>query len=218
MNKFIPTTLALLVLSAGTSFAASITLTGIDSARFGNVNIRVDGTNQTFGAGVIKATYDGGPSMDLFCVDLFTNINLETYDSYTMAPRTERYEDRVAWLYLNYYNPSTINTTTLGIAFQLAIWDIVHDGGDGFSAGRIRSNSSTNAAVLTAANNFIALSVGQSSFGANIYINSRNNVPAQALIGGTRDVPPMSDTPEPATMALIGAGLVGIYWKRRRAC
>jgi hypothetical protein len=175
------------------------------------VSLNIDGANTTASGGVIRISYDGGPAFDVFCVDLFTSISYGVYDSFTLAPRPERYEDRAAWLYHNLYNPATVNTQALGAAFQIAIWDIVHDGGDGINAGRIRSNSSTNASVVTAWQNYLTASAGQSYFGVNTYVNSRSNVPAQTLMGGVREV----DNPEPGTLVMMSAGL-GLVWIRLR--
>lgn len=214
-NIFLITLMAL-----GSAQAASIQILSVDANRFGNVKLNIDGANSTHSAGVIQASYDGGPVLDLFCVDLFTNITYDTYTSNDVAPNPLRNEDRAAWLYENYYDPAIINTKAEGIAFQVAIWDIVHDGGDGISSGRIRSQSGTEAAVVTAWQSFLTASVGQSYFGVNIYINSKNNIPAQNLIGGIRDVPPppMAENPEPGTVAMLAAGLGVLYWKRRRPC
>ncbi len=195
--------LALLMALSSTLPAASINVLNVDSTRFQSVNLNVNGSNGSHSAGVIRISYDGSPAFDVFCADLFTSISYGVYDSYTIAPRPERYEDRAAWLYQNLYNPTTVNTTALGAAFQVAIWDIVHDGGDGPSAGAIRSNANTGATIVNAWQNYLSASAGQSSYSVNIFINSRSNQPAQTLIGGLRE----AENPEPGTIAMMSAGL-----------
>jgi hypothetical protein len=205
-------TLALFMTLASTLPAATINVLNVDSARFQSVNLNVNGSNGSHSAGVIRISYDGSPAFDVFCVDLFTSISYGVYDSYTIAPRPARYEDRAAWLYQNLYNPSTINTTALGAAFQVAIWDIVHDGGDGPTAGAIRSNSNTGSAIVNAWQSYLTASTGMSSYGVNIFINSRSNQPAQTLMGGLRE----AENPEPGTLVMMSAGLALIAFRFRR--
>jgi hypothetical protein len=203
-------TLVLFTLLVGTTQAATLNVISVDSARGRNISLNVDGSNSTFYAGVIVGSFDGSPSFDLFCVDLFTSIGYGLYDSYDRLPLLNGREDRVAWVYHNLYNRTTINTTNLGAGFQAAIWDIIHDGGDGPNAGRIRSSSNTPSAVINSWNSFLTQSLNQSSLDAAIYVNSKGLIPAQNLIGS-----PMSENPEPSTCAILGAGLLGIAWLRR---
>ena len=62
-----------------------------------------------------------------------------------------------------------------GAALQLAIWDVVHDGGDGFAAGRIRQSADalnpTDSIVLSLANSFLSASLGQTQTGGIVYVN-----------------------------------------------
>lgn len=204
--------LALLIILSSTLPAATINVLNVDTNRFQSVNLNVNGSNGSHSAGVIRISYDGSPAFDVFCADLFTSISYGVYDSYTIAPRPARYEDRAAWLYQNLYNPTTVNTTALGAAFQVAIWDIVHDGGDGPTAGAIRSNSNTGSTIINAWTGYLTASSGMSSFGVNIFINSRNNVPAQTLIGGLRE----AENPEPGTIAMMSAGLALIAFRFRK--
>ncbi len=203
-------TLVLFALSACFASAATINILSVDSNRGRTVNLNVDSTNSNFYAGVIVGSYNGGASFDLFCVDLFTSIDYGLYDSYDRLPLLNGREDRVAWLYDEVYNRTTINTTNLGAALQIAIWDIIHDGGDGPNAGRIRSNSSTPAAIVNSWNSFLTQSLNKSSLDAAIYVNSKGLVPAQNLIGM-----PVSEVPEPATYAALGGALLAIAFLRR---
>ncbi len=208
MNLAPKITLALTLMLTSTLSAATINVLNVDPNRFQSVNLKVDGADGSHSAGVIRISYDGSPAFDVFCVDLFTSISYGVYDSYTIAPRPERYEDRAAWLYKNLYNTSTVNTTALGAAFQIAIWDIVHDGGDGANAGRIRSNANTGSAIVNAWTSYLTASNGHSYSGVNIYINARNNVPAQTLMG--------VENPEPGTIVMMSAGLALIAVRMRR--
>ena len=64
-----------------------------------------------------------------------------------------------------------------GAALQLAIWDVVHDGGDGFAAGRIRQSADvlnptdSIVIVLSLANSFLSASLGRTQTGGIVYVN-----------------------------------------------
>jgi len=202
--KLLP--LAAAALSAGALQAAQlVTLTGVDTSRGANVTFTINGNTQTGFAGVILGNVDGVPVSPLFCVDLFTGISLGTYNTNPLAPRPARNEDRVAWLYVNQL--STVVNQNTGLAFQLAIWDIIHDNGDGLSAGSVSTATFTGltAAQIALINQYLTVSLGQSLLtGATIYQNSNRTTgaPAQDLIGASLP------TPEPATGVLAAAGLV----------
>jgi len=120
---------------------------------------------------------------------------------------------------------------------QLAIWDIVEDGGDGFSAGKIEASNvedhTTDAAVLQWAETYECLAMGATSpscplvpgvtppggvrvsNAAFVYVNTvlvgdpGNPGDAAQMLEGPQffDHGP-EPTPEPSTLGLGGFGLV----------
>ena len=160
--------------------------------------------------------YNGGPTWTFFCVDLFTDIGYGTYASTTVYPRPWRNEDRVAWLYDTQLG--AVNSATLGEALQLAIWDIVHDDGDGPGGGSVAASGATPAAVVTAWINFVSISAGRSSSNTSIFRNYvlADSSPAQNLIGPLS--PDTITEPEPASGLLMctGLGLIQASRSRRR--
>ncbi len=111
-----------------------------------------------------------------------------------------------------------------GEALQFAIWDMTVDGGDGFASGRVaQAPGLTDPAVLAAAQFYEQAALGQGTNNAYVYINWSGSVsqadgtPAQMLEGPLYfDYGPQPITPEPATLILVGAALVGIGWSWRR--
>ena len=114
-----------------------------------------------------------------------------------------------------------------GAAFQLAIWDIMEDNGDGFSAGKVRKSSSsqhpTDATVLALAQQYETQSLGKLYEWEPVYHNVTVNTgtAVQNLMGPlTRDDVVMPAAPEPGDWALMGGGLVLIvgasYWRTRK--
>lgn len=201
------------LLGASGLFASTLTVTGVDTTRGGSVSFLEDGVAVTDYAGIIFASYDNGPAKDFFCADLFTSITFATYDSIAYFLRVERNEPRVGYLFVNYL--AGVTTPELGEGMQLAIWDILHDGGDGPTAGRVQSSVSTPVNVINNWNNYLAVSNGQSAYNASVYVNTLNFQPAQTLIGPLA-ANSVADVPEPATFALVGAAVFALGLRARR--
>jgi hypothetical protein len=207
MKKFV---FALSMLLSGTVNASTLFVSGLDTARGGNVDFKENGTDVNGYAGAIFAAFDGIDVTPLFCVDLFTNISVpSTVNSTPIAPTGN--QTRAAWLYVNQL--STVTDAIAGMAFQLAIWDIMHDNGDGIASGSVQAAATTPLAVATAWTNYLTLSLGQSlSTGVSIYQNTNisDGSPAQNLIGAP------APTPEPGTWALVAIGMAGMAVRKRR--
>jgi hypothetical protein len=204
-------TAALLFLSVLSAVAGTITLTGVDTTKGDNLAFFVNGVEESHFAGIILANYNGGPTQPMLCVDLFTSISLSTYTSEPRAPLSDR-ELRAAYLYVTYL--SGVSSVVQGQGLQIAIWDIIHDGGNGSGAGIITSSTNTPVEVNTAWANYLALSAGFTSTAASIYLNFDGSTPAQSLIGAFQPTA-IPGVPEPATTALVGAALIGCSLYRR---
>lgn len=183
-----------------------------DLTRGGFLSFLEDSSEATGFAGLLLARYDGQSERPFYCADLFTPIDVATYTSTALYVRPERREDRVGYLFVNYL--AGVTTPALGQAMQLAIWDILHDSGDGSNAGRVRSSVSTPTGVVADWNNYLAVSAGQSIANASIFINYLGNTQAQTLIGAFE--PTSINTPEPSTFALVGAALVALGLRGQR--
>ena len=216
--------LLLAFLTAGQASAATIIVVGADSAS-GVSGLWIDengAATQASWVGGIDITAAGYNRM-VYCADLFTNISVGTYNTVLDFSDPATYQ-RVAWL-MQYEWPSAIYTgstlQTEGAGFQLAIWDILTDVGDGFgttttAAGRVsqstNSSYATDSAVLAAALKYETDSLGKTStsFGVVYHNTDSNNNTVQTLMG---------TTPEPATLAMIfgGLALIAVGRFRRRA-
>jgi hypothetical protein len=246
--------LAVALLLSQAARADSIIATGVDSSRgqYG-VWISANGADMnTYFAGVILIQLNDGTSIvnrDTLCVDIFTDIYLgQTYGSTVLVPSEVpgKNLDRVSWLVDNALLPTQNNTYTSrlpqfdwvrnsaqGAGIQLAIWDIVEDGGTGFSkgVGKVKAGSSANPTdpqVLYWAKQYEILSASQHSNDAFVYMNVDvgNGNPAQMLEGPEfyvdggpqpqKSYNGLSATPECPTFLVVGSVMIGLGLLIRR--
>src|ERR1035438_3241436 len=215
----IPKKLILLALLAGCpAFATSAIYVDIDPS-VGLKNslwINDGGTNtQLYFAGGIDLTIygPGGVAFPrlVYCVELETEITVPGYYTTTMDFSDTPSLQRVGYLMENYW-PSSSGYTDValqqhGAAFQLAIWDILTDGGNGFGEGTVSQSTDTahltDPTVLADAVEYETLSFGKSSpYGIVYHITDSNHKTVQTLMGLTY-VDPGPSAPEPAAVILI---------------
>ena len=211
--------LCLLAASVTPASATTILATDMDWSRAMSTYIFEGGKGEASAwAGAIQILIDDKYSRIAFCVDYFTDIYIGThYNTDIEFTNNIPNGGRAAWLVNNIF--PTITTPAQGAGLQFAIWDVIHDGGDGFSSGLIQAAviNPTDPAIISAANSFLALSVGKSST-AWVYFNTSmsDGSPAQTLMGPAvfDDGPPA--VPEPASFALVGCGIGLLAWRARR--
>jgi len=234
---------AALLLASGLASAGSLlTPTGVNGNLGESIWINEDGTDtQTYFAGVIFIQLqENGEVFDrsTLCVDLFTDIYLDqTYSTVMQHPAAlpAKNLERVSYLIedalfptMDPSNPTAlpqadwVATPAQGAGIQLAIWDIVHDGGDGFSLGRVQAAKNpanpTDPAVLTWAQIYESVSLGQQDNSAFIYTNTDMGTQSSAqMLAGPQfwDGGPYPN-PEPSTFLLAGVALILIAQAIRR--
>jgi MYXO-CTERM domain-containing protein len=213
MKNYLPT----MVFAAAAAFLAgpriaegsTITLTGMGF--YQSIPLIVNTTtSENATAGQIRVVVDG-TNLVAFCVDLFTNIGFSTYNTTPVEPPDYPGGARAAWIYENY--APGVNSNVTAASLQLALWDVIHDGGDGLDAGNVRLSSSGSATLRLGAQTIILASAGHTSSNATIWRNvSFSGVPAQTLITSR------INTPEPGTWLMTAAGLcLAAFGRRRRS-
>jgi hypothetical protein len=174
------------------------------------VNLIFDNQNLNIYAGQIGVRFDSGVTGLLFCADPFVALRVEAVAITLLSPGNVNRGDRLSWMY-DFYAP-TITQGWQAAAFQLAAWDVVSDGGDGFSAGRIQASSTTNATILSAAAALVSTSQGQSS-GTGIFYQPTAGPQFSQTLFRSADY----SVPEPGTYLLMSAGLGLLGTLSRRA-
>ncbi len=225
------TVAGLMALSSGFASATTMTFQGVDAARSATVwldfsyqpgDLMLNGqtassatqATEELTIGVLNFSFDGGLNLqDAFCVDRFSYISNGNYNVNLNPANTITNGNRAAWLLhdvLPQINAATgADQQNLAAALQMAIWDVVHDNGDGFSLGRIQMSSNANhptdSIILNLAQGLVGQSDGQAYSNALVISDSNIGNMTQRLI---TDQPGGSGVPEPSTWALALTGLV----------
>ncbi|HVT14174.1 MAG TPA: PEP-CTERM sorting domain-containing protein [Fimbriimonadaceae bacterium] len=160
-------------------------------------------------AGPMAAMLDGTFGFDAYCVDsghspLFGsayNVNMVTLPDAGLPN-----SGRIAYMYQTF--APTVTNQDQGAGLQLAIWDVLVDGGDGLTNGNFKASSVTT--TMTAAANYLSQSVGHTGTATWYQGLPRGNGQPQDLIGGT-------PVPEPASLLVLGGAAAFFLRKRKRA-
>jgi len=166
-------------------------------------------------AGGFLMSFNGGPSFEVYCVDLFQHIAFgTTYTDYAPFGTTHTFANSNAYTDLGrlYATAGVVDTSVKEAAFQIAVWEIAYETQAGpYNLGSgvatFAGGSAASSGALTLASTWLS---GLTN-GAHPNIAVTESGEHQDMI--------YAPVPEPETYALFMAGLaaVGFVARRRRA-
>jgi hypothetical protein len=181
------------------------------------VTVSYNGATLTVFAGQYQAHLYHDPALTnsiagfySFCVDFDHSMTVgQVFQVNVVSTDTLSHGAEVAYLYQK-YGMGLITGNNKAAALQLAIWDLIIDGGDGFGVGNFRYG--TLGTALTLANQFLDEARGQA--GHTFWLDASPSGTARNR--GQSTLYPHS-APEPSSACLFALGGLGFWLRRRRA-
>lgn len=200
-------------ISVSTASASTVNVTYQGSSVFGTPNlsqvVKISSPSHTgaVNAGPFRLTGDNGFGNFVgFCIDLAKSMgNGNSYQTGTTSAYGAAVDANIDKLFTSSY--ASVNTAVEGAAFQLALWEIITDTGNGFSLGSGSFLASASASVMATAGGYLSGLATAATGGYKVtYLNSRSS---QNLVS-------VSPVPVPAAMGMLGLGLASLFGMRRR--
>ena len=211
-KKLVSSVVALAITSfCGLAQADPVTFTGFTHGSL-TVTASITGhAPKTVSAGGFTTIWNGPPSFESYCVDLFQTISFgTTYPEYTFVGAGHTFANGDAYTDLSrlYARAGVVNNALTEAAFQIAVWEIAYetDAGPYNVGGGAASFSGGTAApaALALANTWVT-TLGATGPIINV-LESREH----------QDVIFPTPVPEPETYALFMAGLAAVGFMSRR--
>lgn len=203
MKRFVLVLFASLVLPSVAS-ADSFSATFAGTGRGAGVSGMVNGSAFSVWAGEIKWTSDSFlDDFTSFCVQLDSHLNsTQVFEAPADLGHISAYkEGQIAFLVGN-----AVSSNWMAAGLQLAIWNVIYDDDFTVSAGLFTSST---AGAADSANTFLGVLADEKlPFGNAIFLDSIRQ-------GDRNGQDQVTSVPEPATLVLLGTGIVAMAGRRR---
>lgn len=145
-----------------------------------------------------------------YCIDLAQNVHANTNFTFTVKTPAEHgftssQETMLRRLFADHL--PMVNSANTSAAFQIAVWEIIHDDEFNLGAGSFRVTGTGT--PVTTASDWLSEVAAPSYF-------TENWLPELAVLHSSSNQDQITVVPAPATGALAALGLVGLAARRRR--
>lgn len=158
-------------------------------------------------AGPFRLTGDNGfGDFVAFCIDLGTYMKSgQTYTTSAFSAFGSVIDGYIDRLFTSAY--AGVDTADEGAAFQIALWEIITDGGAAYNLGGGSFTADARDDVMNQANAYLAALAGAATGGYRLtFLNS----------GSSQDLVTVSAVPLPGAVGMLGLGLASFFGLRRR--